>query len=238
MSRRRTPRGWTCTGSWRAGTATGAVGARTSPSAAESAALARRWRRRPRSTEAPGGGRAGPAARARPIRPDDAQPRRQCARRRRRWSRTAAWSVTATALRAPGGDARRRRPRTRRSRRRWTASKPRSRSRRRRPRPTRPAPRAARPPASAALERSGRIVVLEPDLAYAATTYRTIEATAPGAGRRRAAHPGRVPRRDRDQPQVRHGDPRRPRSARDPAANPGRPRPGATGAPWRPVVGG
>ena len=41
-----------------------------------------------------------------------------------------------------------------------------------------------------------------------------------------AAHAGRVPRRHRDESQVRHGHPRRPRPARDPAAHRRRPRAG------------
>ena len=45
----------------------------------------------------------------------------------------------------------------------------------------------------------------------------------------RAAQPGRAPRCHRDEPEIRHGDPRRPRSAWDPAANPGRPRAGPPG---------
>ena len=55
------------------------------------------------------------------------------------------------------------------------------------------------------LERAGRIVVLEPDLAYASITYRELDRDGAGPGRDRAADPGRVPRRDRDEPQVRDG---------------------------------
>ncbi len=48
----------------------------------------------------------------------------------------------------------------------------------------------------------------------------------PRGGPSGAADPGRAPRRDRLEPQVRDGDPRRPRPARDPAPHAGRPLPG------------
>ena len=75
-----------------------------------------------------------------------------------------------------------------------------------------------------ALERAARIVVLEPDLAYAMSTYRDLAARAIAHGRARAPDAGRLPRRDRDEPQVRDGHPRGPRSASHPAADAGWPR--------------
>ena len=77
-----------------------------------------------------------------------------------------------------------------------------------------------------ALERAGRIVVLEPDLAYAMSTYRDLAARALAMAARGTADSGRLPRRDRHEPQVRHGDPRGPRSAGDPPADAGRARAG------------
>ena len=81
-----------------------------------------------------------------------------------------------------------------------------------------------------ALERAARIVVLEPDLAYAMSTYRDLAARAIAMAGARAPDAGRLPRRDRDEPQVRDGDPRGPRSAGHPAADAGRPRSRPEGA--------
>ena len=50
------------------------------------------------------------------------------------------------------------------------------------------------------------------------------------AWRRAAAHAGGLPRCHRDEPQVRDGDPRRPRPSGDPPADAGGPRPGTEGA--------
>ena len=86
------------------------------------------------------------------------------------------------------------------------------------------------------LVRSGRIVELEPDLAYAATTYGELDGRARSA---MAATEPLTPAAFRDatghEPQVRHGDPRRPRPARRscagprPATSPGRERARPTG---------
>ena len=79
-----------------------------------------------------------------------------------------------------------------------------------------------------ALERDGRIVVLEPTLAYAAETYATLTAQALALADGRAADARRAARRDRHEPPVRHGDPRGPRPARDPPPHAGRASAGAT----------
>ena len=89
---------------------------------------------------------------------------------------------------------------------------------------------AARRPVSARSSASGRIVVLEPDLAYAASTYRELAAQRARDAGRGAADAGRAPRRDRHEPQVRHGHPRGPRPAGDPAPHAGRPCARAEGA--------
>ena len=156
-----------------------------------------RWRLAPDVTDVRrGGGRrrrgAGAATtpRSRPlataVAPGD-PPRRDAAPGRRgqrpptasssAWSATVAWSVTATAVRLPGTADAPPDPDPA-SRPRWTASSARSPSRRRRR--SRDAARAAGcPPAGIReLERAGRIVVLEPDLAYAMSTYRDLAATA------------------------------------------------------------
>ena len=104
------------------------------------------------------------------------------------------------------------------------------------PPPLAAAARAAGCPADGIreLERNGRIVVLEPDLAYAATTYGALTARALAMAATDAADPGSIPRRDRHEPQIRHGHPRRPRpargscAARRPATSQGRERAVAT----------
>ena len=60
------------------------------------------------------------------------------------------------------------------------------------------------------------------------------DAGGPGAGDvvARTADPGGLPRRDRHEPQVRHGHPRRPRPARDPAPDGSGPRARSTSGGW------
>ena len=124
------------------------------------------------------------------------------ARRRRRSSGPAASSATATGFgaRAPRRPARTR-PRRRDGPARAGAGGPGAAAPPARP----PAPRLPAGRRSATCERSGRIVVLEPDLAYAMPTYRDLAAPALAMADADAADPGRLPGRDRDEPQVRHG---------------------------------
>ena len=105
-------------------------------------------------------------------------------------SPTGAWSVTAPASALPGR-TRSRPARTRRCSTRWPGSNGRSPSPPRRRSPRQPAPPPARPTGSASSNGRGRIVVLEPDLAYATTTYDEITATA----RSPSPRPRRSPRR-------------------------------------------
>ncbi len=100
------------------------------------------------------------------------------------------------------------------------------------PPPLADAARATRcPPAGIrALEKAARIVVLEPDLAYAMSTYKELAGRALAMATTAAAHPGRVPGCDRHEPQVRDGDPRGPRSKGDPAPDTRRPHARAEGA--------
>ncbi len=135
---------------------------------------------------------------------------------------------TADRLRLPGTaeappDPARSRPRWTGSSERWPSTAP--------PPLSEAARAAACPPAGIReLERSGRIAVLGPELAYAMSTYRDLAARALAMCAARAAHARRLPRCDRDEPQVRDGDPRGPRPARHPASNRRRPCPGTEGA--------
>ena len=87
---------------------------------------------------------------------------------------------------------------------------------------------AACPPAGIrALERAGRIVVLERGPGLRDVDLPRPRRPRPRHGGRRAADSGRLPRRHRDEPQVRHGDPRGPRP---PRRSCGGPRPGTSRA--------
>ena len=75
-----------------------------------------------------------------------------------------------------------------------------------------------------ALERSGRIVVLEPDLAYATSTYGELAARALVSGATAPLTPAGLRDDTGHQPQVRDGDPRRSGPSRDPPTHTRRPR--------------
>ena len=82
------------------------------------------------------------------------------------------------------------------------------------------------PPAGIrALETAGRLVRLEDDLAWATGHVSRPRAPGAGDGCRGTALTRRLPRRDRNQPPVRAGDPRGPRSPRAPAPHGRRARP-------------
>ena len=142
-----------------------------------------------------------------------ARPRASSRARSRRSSRPGALVRDGDRLRLPGAAAAGPPPRCSR---RWTASSSAAPSPPPPLSPTRPAPPAARPTGVRALERASRIVRLDDDLAWASPTYRDLAGAGARAGGAAPLTPGRLPRRDRHEPQVRHGDPRGPRPAGDP----------------------
>ena len=129
--------------------------------------------------------------------------------------------------RSPSRPGAARRPRRPTSARRWIGS------RRRLSTPSPPplaeAARAAGCPPDGvrALEAERRIVRLEDDLAWSATTYRELARPRVDDGGGGSAHPGGVPRRDGRLAAVRAGDPRGPRPSRPPPPHGCGPRPRA-----------
>ena len=114
---------------------------------------------------------------------------------------------------------------------RWPGSSDRSPSPPRRRSPRRPVPPPARRKGLRELERAGRIVVLDDELAYATTTYDEITATALALATTAPLTPAALRDATGHESQVRDGDPRGSRSACDPAADAGRAHPGTAGRP-------